>query len=205
MYNDTDPKKAVFIERFKEITGKDKVKEIAEKLNVSIDTVKKWRSPANKTLPSKEDLYKICNKYHCTHDYLFGYDESYSLQYEKITELTGLSSPSIETLCQEASELGDNRRVVILDYLLSNHELFNDLMDNILSLHQQTQFPISLKHPPKPLLDESGEWLLINRENLDKLGYKSPDDIYQNIRNILSRFIKEMPQKPISYGELHPF
>ena len=198
--------KETFSERFKKIIeAKGKTKEkVAEDLGCNESTIYSWLNPNEGAPPEWNKICTICKVYNVTPEHLlFSTQKHYNPDYAMISELTGLSSPAIETLCHEASEVGDNRRIVILDYLLSNHELFNDLMDNILLLYQDTQIAISRKNPPKPLLDPSGDWIVINRENLDKLSYEQPDTIYQNIRNILSRFIKEIPQKTISPGEFH--
>lgn len=195
MYNDTDPQKAVFIERFREKTGNDKVKEIAKKLNVSIDTVKKWRSPANKILPSKKDLSRICNKYHCTHDYLFGYDESYSLQYEKITELTGLSSPAIDTLQQESSEDGRIGRIKMLNYILSDRKVFSDLMDNLISLYYPSMITMDWKEFQKVCYDPENDCAVIKPSHINALSKDTPDRIHRTILNILDEFGNTLKEK----------
>lgn len=195
MYNDTDPQKAVFIERFREKTGNDKVKEIAEKLNVSIDTVKKWKSPASDTLPKEDNLSQICAEYHCTRDYLFGYDESYSLQYEKITELTGLSSPAIDTLQQESSEDGRIGRIKMLNYILSDRKVFSDLMDNLISLYYPSMITMDWKEFQKVCYDPENDCAVIKPSHINALSKDTPDRIHRTIQNILDEFGNTLKEK----------
>lgn len=196
MYIDTDPQKAVFVERFKEITGKDKVDTIAERLHIDPNTVKKWRSPANNTLPSLQNLLQICDEYYpCTIDYLFGYDESYSLQYEKITELTGLSSPAIDTLQQESSEDGRIGRIKMLNYILSDRKVFSDLMDNLISLYYPSMITMDWKEFQKVCYDPENDCAVIKPSHINALSKDTPDRIHRNIQNILDEFGNTLKEK----------
>ncbi|MCR5594814.1 MAG: helix-turn-helix domain-containing protein [Lachnospiraceae bacterium] len=96
--------KETFIERFKglkrkEINGKVPTnEELAEALDVSISSIYKWLSPDDLTIPWKS-LYSICDFYGVDPEYLLlPKYKNFTIEYDRISEITGLSSKSIEVL-----------------------------------------------------------------------------------------------------------
>lgn len=107
-------KKRIFVKKLKSLRSSAKqsnkkdnekkpstYKSIAEAFseNGSEDTVKKWFSESDKTIPKIDVLFRICKEYHVDLNYLFEEDkEDFNDLYAKITELTGLSSKAIRVL-----------------------------------------------------------------------------------------------------------
>lgn len=83
-------------------------KDLANKLNVSLDTIKNWEQGYN--YPSIDLLLTIAKYFKCDFDYLLGHQDTPNKEYKHFSEYTGLSTESIRTLlyfCQKDSILPD--------------------------------------------------------------------------------------------------
>ena len=185
-------RKRIFIERFRNLTDDSKVKDIAKKLDVTENTVKKWRSPESATFPSADNMFKLCKEYNCTPNWLYGYEDSYNLQYKKMTEIFGLSGQALNNIRQEASEDGDNRKTDMLDRLLSNRKAFTDLMACLIALHDPSSIAMDRKAFLKKYLDPQNDMIKLPPSDIKQLSVDTPENVHHRIRVILDDFIKQM-------------
>lgn len=188
----TRERKLIFIEKFRNLTDDSTVKEIAKRLDVSEDTVKKWRSPESATFPSADNMFKLCKEYNCTPNWLYGYEDSYNLQYKKMTEIFGLSGQALNNIRQEASEDGDNRKTDMLDRLLSNRKAFTDLMACLIALHDPSSIVMDRKAFLKVFLDSENDSVILPASAIKQLSVDTPENVHHRIRVILDDFIKQM-------------
>ena len=88
------------ITRLKEVRVNNHLtqEELAEKLDISRDTVIRWENPKHKALPSLEELIKLCNLYECELSYLLCEQECTIKDTQAIRNYTGLSERAIEVL-----------------------------------------------------------------------------------------------------------
>lgn len=70
--------------------------ELAEELNVSIDSVKNWEQHYN--VPEMETLLKICKTYQCDLDWLFGRIKEPTHEIKYVSEVTGLAPDAVEKM-----------------------------------------------------------------------------------------------------------
>ena len=91
-------------ERLSEIRKdhKDKQKDLAEKLHVTIHTVRSWEQ--EKSSPSNEMLVRICRLYHVSSDYLLGLSDHDPFLYQNIGIALASATESDLQILQEHSE-----------------------------------------------------------------------------------------------------
>ena len=70
--------------------------ELAEELNVSLDSVKNWEQHYN--VPEMETLLKICKMYQCDLDWLFGRIKEPTHEIKYVSEVTGLAPDVVEKM-----------------------------------------------------------------------------------------------------------
>lgn len=204
--------KVLFLDNFKKKTRNMTVDEVCELLKVEKRTLQSWRSDGCDTMPRYEDLLSICHKLHCDPNYLFGYSDSYNLQYKEITEVTGLSSAAIDTLNQEshkqkktedgaseqkisediAKEDEDMRRIDMLNRLLSNRKAFTELMDCLISLYQPTTYSMDRSSFLKYFFDSESDSVTLPPSAIKQLSADTPENVHHRIRVILDDFIKQI-------------
>ena len=192
--------KEVFLRNFRKKTDRMTVDEICKILKVEKRTLQSWRSIKKDTMPRYEDLLNICDKLHCDPNYLFGYSDSYNLQYKEITEVTGLSSPAIDTLYQEVHEqntledeaIVESRRIDMLDCLLSNRKAFNELMDCLIALHDPFSITMNRATFLKKHLDSQSDMIVLTPSDIKHLSEDTPENVHHKIRVILDDFIKQI-------------
>lgn len=191
--------KALFVKNFKRISRSDKNQEVtAEALGVSVDTIAKWRNKNVKTIPQIDSMVAICNYYNCDPCYLFERDrDSFSLEHEEISKMTGLRSPAIATLEKEKS---DHRRIVLLNLILSDRAVFESLMDCLFSLCWPSGYLLNAKKSDLisyPVKNPDGtidrDHIAISPKAVKMLGSETPDNIYSKMRQIMEAFRKAVP------------
>lgn len=100
-YSDADmEKKRIFLERFRMLVGEKTAKEIVPMLQgkVKQSTISNWISD-NPVCPTRKNLDLICKVFDVDYDYLLSSDtKDFNNMYEKIAEITGLSSKAIAVL-----------------------------------------------------------------------------------------------------------
>lgn len=72
--------------------------QFAEKMDVSLDTVKNWEQGYN--YPTIDMLVKIADFFHCDFDYLLGKQQEPNKEYQYIEEYTGLSTEAVSNLIE---------------------------------------------------------------------------------------------------------
>ncbi|MCD8224759.1 MAG: helix-turn-helix domain-containing protein [Clostridiales bacterium] len=93
--------------------------EFADKLNISLDTVKNWEQGWN--YPEIDMIVRLADLFDCDFDFLLGSQEQPNKEYAYITELTGLTYSAAETLSELAK--AKNPIVNIVSDLLENTDL----------------------------------------------------------------------------------
>ena len=166
--------------------------ELAEKLGYqNRQSITKWETG---TTPTTEALAKLSEFFGVSTDYILGFTKYSHFENEFISEVTTLSDKSIEVL-RKNKEKGHNRYLFMLDLILSDEEVFNGVMKNL----------NDLVFPPVVVVND----VLIKRkyltqEDLETLS-TTPDQVFHNIREILSEFAKKNKDKPIiSDNAYHP-
>jgi transcriptional regulator with XRE-family HTH domain len=95
-------------------------KEAAEKIGITRQAVNLYVS--GKRTPDINTIYKICDYFHISSDYLLGLSDvqSVNIDIKAISEKTGLSDYSIEILEEYYLEAGTDQLIRTLNFLLEN-------------------------------------------------------------------------------------
>lgn len=125
--------KKTFVERFtdlkkKEINGKEPtIEKIAEALGVSDSSIYKWLNPDDLTIPWKS-LYTICDFYGVDPEHLLlpGY-KNFTIEYDRISEITGLSSKSIAALQKFQKRSEDDNEAIAW----KNTAIINEILEGL--------------------------------------------------------------------------
>ena len=100
--------------------------DVAQYLGKSdVQSISKWEN--RRAFPEFEMLRSLRQLYDVSFDYLLGIDDFRNKGNKEFSELTGLSDESIEVL-RNNKKSGNNQYLQILDLLLSDEELFNNLI-----------------------------------------------------------------------------
>lgn len=95
---DTNHQLALFKERLKSLRGEERLQDVADCIGISRATLGFYENGERR--PDVEILMKLANHYHVSCDYLLGFTDcpTPEIQERAITELTGLTPRSIQTL-----------------------------------------------------------------------------------------------------------
>lgn len=140
--------------------------------------ISQWEK--GREVPPRDKLVMMSEVCGVSIDYILCRSDHISDENEVISNITGLSDESIEVL-KNNMKTGDNRYLQILNLILSDEELFNDLMKNLCNLVAPPRVAIT-----KQFLGDK-DYILLTQENLDTLSY-TPDKIFHNIRNVFEGF-----------------
>ena len=155
------------------------------------------------------DYYSEIFHYYVSIDYLLGRVQHpfQDTTLGTFADRTHLSEDAISNIIYEGSEKGDNRYIQILNYLLSDKEVFTSLMDYMCSLIKPNTWIIDLKNIPEPMLVKNNEDRLIQipPEILKQMNNEMPDNVYQGMKHAIEDFLKRIPKQVIlSKNRYHP-
>ena len=136
-----------------------------------------------KTLPPLEKLVEMSELCNVSIDTILCRTEYSHVENELIYEVTGLSDESIEVL-RKNKESGNNQYLHILNLIVSDEELFNELMKNLCNLVSPPSVAIT-----KELLGDN-DYILLTQEDMERMS-ETPDKIFHNIRNLFQDFQKK--------------
>ena len=186
--------------------------DLREFLSVDIKTYRAYETGEN--MPSEcciklSKYYSDIFHYDVSIDYLLGRVEHpfQDATLRDFADKTHLSEDAISNIIYEGSEKGDNRYIQILNFLLSDKEVFTSLMDYMCSLIKPNTWIIDLKNIPEPMLVKNNEDRLIQipPEILKQLNNEMPDNVYQGMKHAIEDFLKRIPKQVIlSKNWYHP-
>lgn len=162
-----------------------------------------------KAQPSVGELMAYSHLFNVTTDYLLGL-ETVSSKDTAVVDMvhkTHLSEDAIQNILTEGSEEGDNRRIIILDWLLSDKKAFTALIDCIYRLCFPKILCIDRKNTPKPLLNEgNADFIMLSAENVRDLIEDLPEEVYQEMKHVIEDFRKSVANRkaPVP-NEFNPF
>ena len=136
--------KCIFRTRLIETMRKKKISivKLADKLNYSVDTIKKYRRDDNGNIPQLDIVKRIANALDVDTAYLLGEQEFEHIKAQKTHELTGLSPSASEKL-----ESMDKDDIQMLSLLLEN-ERFLECMSNCWGfIHSHYSNSITINNP----------------------------------------------------------
>ena len=102
--------------------------DLAEKMDVSIETVRNWEQGRNP--PNGEKLLKLCDLFDCDLDYLFYRIDCKTHDIKFIHEQTGLSVEAIEKIESFKKEDGCKHWAIYLSQMIESME-FDQMMNEI--------------------------------------------------------------------------
>lgn len=186
--------------------------EIAEYLGIDPKTYRKYEkgvtSISVESLILLSNYYSECYHYDISIDYIVGLSESpfFDPSLSDMEKRTHLSAEAIENIIYEGSESGDNRRIWVLNKLLSDKSTFLSLMDNIHKLSFPTTWVLFKDRLPEMFKDpHSDRTIVIKPEVIRQLSNELPESIYPEINNLLKKFSDELSKCiPPAVNEYHP-
>lgn len=165
--------KIPILERMKDL--KDETgythKKISELSGIPFDTVKKWFADSSQAIPEVENLPKIAKAFGVSVDYLICNTEYRNIGNKEISEQTGLSERSIDTLRQINKDSADKDKnlLPLMDFIMSDPELFIAFLSNIKLYVCGVPFTVPVDCYP----DFDGVHFIENQSGI--FGFKSPD------------------------------
>lgn len=148
--------------------------------------------------PSIDELKAYSKFFNVSTDYLLGL-EAISSKDTTIVDMahkTHLSETAINNIVYEGSVSGDNARVVMLDWILSDREVFTKLMDCMLDLCYPKTIAIDRVNTPAALLDKSNEdFICLPPEIVMKIVDDIPEQLYQKMKQIVGMFIDSISER----------
>ncbi|MCD7981559.1 MAG: helix-turn-helix domain-containing protein [Clostridiales bacterium] len=117
--------------------------EFADKLNISLDTVKNWEQGWN--YPEIDMIVILADLFDCDFDFLLGSQEQPNKEYAYITELTGLSYSAADTLSEIAK--AKNPIVNIVSDLLENTDLLYSIYGCATADYGSIASPVEIPDP----------------------------------------------------------
>lgn len=173
----------------------DEFGKISKRGSITIDTCRNWEQ--GRTLPDAETLVELSNFYKVSIDYLLDRSDCTTVENEYISQMTGLSDTSIQTLisCKTGGILHDDDFPIIdlLNFILSDNVLFRDFL-NYLGLYINNTYDTPCyrdpdKHIYVPVPDDNirnTPFVLSKNERYIAVGKKQKEkvcgeDAYQTI------------------------
>lgn len=187
---------------FRELREKKNLsqKRLSEILGISQSDISKLENGDKK--PSVKDLNAYAGYFKVSTDYLTGRSKV-SFKNATLNEMakkTHLSEEAIKRIVIEGSTKSgksDNRRVVMLDWILSDKKTFNTLMDCMLGLCFPHSLVIPLDRIPGPLLSKDKKAIVISPDHAKELIYDDdPEEIFRRMKAAVNQFVHSVSDRP---------
>jgi len=179
--------------------------QLAKDTEFSPTSIENWESGIK--TPSYQNYLRLSVYYDVSFEYISGIepDEIRHKENIDICKKTHLSEQAIENILYEGSEKGDNQRIFILDLILSNKEVFNSIMDDLIALFYPPTLAIDRRNPPSVFLDKKNkDYLLLSLDHLSKL-IVTPEEHYQRMKYRIEQIKESAPDSIIAPNEFNPF